>query len=116
MFDSKCLELAEHFLGVGHPGAEELAQRFQDVAEEPKTVRCDHCTNGRFLAECCNGSSGCSCGGQEVDMGLCRVCYGTGWRTADADTTANIRAIGNRCYLGSGPRYADAFPNSGAPL
>ena len=83
-----------------------LALKLQgaQMVEEPVTVRCGHCVNGRFVAECCNGASGCSCEGREVDMGPCRVCHGTGWREQDADTTANIRAIEGRCYLGSGPR------------
>lgn len=38
---------------------------------------CTACTDGRLKVECCNGSN-CSCKGDTVDMGICRVCDGTG--------------------------------------
>ena len=67
----------------------------------------DH--RGRIMAECCNGAGGCSCGGQAVDCGTCRVCNGTGFRRVDADNRANLRHIQRlaemrRGYLGSGNR------------
>lgn len=68
--------------------------------------RCGACLGaGRWEAECCNGSSGCSCRGAAVDMGACNVCQGTGWVRPDADMRANIRTIEGLCYIGSGPRY-----------
>lgn len=78
-------------------------------------VECKHCGyfgdyKGRLMTECCNGSSGCSCGGREVDMGPCLVCHGTGWHRVDADTRANlnhVRAMAQmgRGYVGSGPSW-----------
>jgi len=65
-------------------------------------VRC-HCEDGHWYAECCDGSGGCSCGGRAMDMGICNVCGGSGWRRPDADLTANAKTI-RSCFLGSGPR------------
>lgn len=81
-----------------------LHYRRHHLHEEPELIRCTACIGGRWEAECCNGSSGCSCGGQPVDMGACRVCGGTGWRSPDANVRANADAIRGLCYLGSGPR------------
>lgn len=68
-------------------------------------LQCTACAGrGHWAVECCNGSSGCSCRGQEVDMGPCNVCRGTGWRRLDANVLANCDAIRGMCYLGSGPR------------
>ncbi len=92
---------ARHNLAIARSCVAELVEPAQ---REPEQFRCEYCTGGRWESECCNGSSGCSCGGQPVDMGACRVCGGSGWRTADADTTANLRSIQGLCYLGSGPR------------
>jgi len=72
---------------------------------EPKLIPCGCCDRGRWATACCNGSQGCSCGGQTIDMGACNVCYGTGYRAEDADTEANLRTIRGLCYIGSGPRY-----------
>jgi hypothetical protein len=66
-------------------------------------LKCKNCFGGRWEAECCDGSGGCSCRGQPVDMGTCRVCGGTGWRRPDANLRANVESIGSRCFLGSGP-------------
>lgn len=68
-------------------------------------VRCRNCYGGRWEVECCNGSGGCSCRGQPVDMGACNVCGGSGWHRPDADTRANIRSIRGLSYIGSGPRF-----------
>lgn len=59
--------------------------------------------------ECCNGSSGCSCGGQPVDL-PCTYCGGTGSVSSqvDAERTGHAKFMqlhGNKCYLGSGPRH-----------
>lgn len=98
------LELRQQ-LTASEKRVRELEAQLHEVAQqEPPHFRCEHCDNGRWEAECCNGSSGCSCGGEPVDMGPCRVCNGTGWRTDDADRTANLRSIQGLCYLGSGPR------------
>lgn len=61
------------------------------------------CDNGRWSTECCSGSGGCSCGGQMVDMGPCRVCGGTGVLSAGSDTGANVDAIAGYGYIGTGP-------------
>jgi len=66
-------------------------------------VPCEHCQNGRWETECCNGANGCDCRGERVDMGACNVCGGTGMRRPDANTRANIEAIQGRCFIGRGP-------------
>lgn len=65
--------------------------------------RCKCCENGTWYAECCNGAGGCSCHGDLVEMGPCRVCGGSGWARPDADKRANARSI-TTCFIGSGPR------------
>ena len=67
-------------------------------------VPCECCYGGYWESECCNGSGGCSCGGLPIQMGACNVCGGLGYRRPDANTNANVEAIGGACYLGSGPR------------
>jgi hypothetical protein len=67
-------------------------------------VRCRNCDGGHWWTECCNGSGGCSCRGQPINMGQCNVCDGTGYHEAGADTRANIRAIGGACFIGTGPQ------------
>lgn len=66
-------------------------------------IQCRNCCGGRWSVECCSGVGGCSCRGQEVDMGMCLVCEGAGWHKPDADTHANIESIRGRCFIGSGP-------------
>jgi hypothetical protein len=67
-------------------------------------VQCRNCIGGRWSAECCNGAGGCSCRGQEVDMGACNVCNGTGWHSPEANTMANCDSIRGQCFIGSGPK------------
>lgn len=89
-----------------HGSLKELSDRFNTMLKEsaePAMVECQNCVNGEWYAECCNGSRGCSCRGQEVAMGRCRVCGGTGYHKADANTSANWQSIQGRAYLGSGP-------------
>ncbi len=67
---------------------------------------CECCNGGHWETECCNGSGGCSCGGQRIDMGPCHVCRGLAYRRPDANLNANINTIQGLCYIGSGPvRY-----------
>lgn len=66
-------------------------------------VRCEHCENGRWFTECCNGANGCDCHGDVIDMGACRVCGGSGWRRPDANRRANLQSIQGRCFIGRGP-------------
>ncbi len=66
-------------------------------------IKCKMCNNGQWQAACCNGAGGCSCRGDLVEMGMCNVCNGTGWRREDADVKANIKTI-KTCFIGSGPR------------
>ena len=66
-------------------------------------IKCRNCTNGKWSVECCSGANGCDCYGQEVDMGTCNVCGGTGWHGPDANIRANIQAIKGRLFIGSGP-------------
>lgn len=68
--------------------------------------RCRNCEDGHWFTECCNGAGGCDCRGQQIDMGPCNVCGGTGWIDADnpsVDTRANLRTIQGQCFIGSGP-------------
>lgn len=67
---------------------------------------CPGCNGeGRWEAECCNGSGGCSCHGEPVDMGLCNVCGGSGEvpKGKPVNTKANLEAIQGFCFIGSGP-------------
>jgi hypothetical protein len=68
-------------------------------------IQCRNCIAGRWETECCNGSGGCDCRGQVVDMGRCLVCNGTGWHRPDANTDANRRSIAGCSYIGRGPIY-----------
>lgn len=62
--------------------------------QHPTQLRvCTCCEHGQVWVECCNGSEGCPCLGKQVFFGQCRVCHGTGWMQADADTEANLRVI-----------------------
>ena len=70
---------------------------------EEDVVECTSCEGGRWYTECCNGSGGCDCGGQVLDMGACNVCHGTGYRSINADVMANLRQIQGACFIGHGP-------------
>jgi hypothetical protein len=78
---------------------------YEDEREEEELIPCEMCVHGQWEAECCNGSGGCDCHGQPVQMGARHVCNGTGMRRKDADKMANANSIRNsgRCFLGSGP-------------
>lgn len=65
---------------------------------------CRCCENGELWAECCNGADRCPCKGQQVYLGKCQVCNGTGIEPEHANRNANlrfIRAIGTTGYLGN---------------
>lgn len=64
-----------------------------------------HCYgDGYWETECCNGSGGCSCRGERVNMGPCNVCRGTGKIDPNNyDSKANLRTIQGYCFTGSGP-------------
>ena len=66
-------------------------------------LKCESCYDGRVIAACCNGAGGCSCRGDFVDMGPCRVCGGSGWREDGSDPMANVHSIAGLCFIGSGP-------------
>lgn len=68
--------------------------------------RCPGCLgSGRFESACCNGANGCSCRGDIVDMGACRVCGGRGQVVAGQfNPRANLESIAGMMYLGTGPR------------
>lgn len=51
-----------------------------------------HCENGRLVTECCSGSN-CYCRGDTVDLGICRVCNGTGIRAETSTGRENIDYI-----------------------
>ena len=66
--------------------------------------QCCSCENGELWIECCNGSGGCDCQGQQVYLGSCRVCHGRGWKRPDADDRANLdtmRSMAPGGYLGN---------------
>jgi hypothetical protein len=72
-----------------------------------QTRDCPSCYgSGQWETECCNGSSGCDCKGEVVQMGLCNVCHGTGQVPVDGEGVnfhANCDAIAGLCFIGSGP-------------
>jgi hypothetical protein len=80
------------------------------------SICCPGCGgDGRFLSECCNGSGGCSCRGEVVDLGACRVCHGSG-RVVEGeyDRAANRNVIAGLHFLGSGPSGMHGlWPNRG---
>lgn len=79
----------------------------QMLETEPAMELCSSCHGrGLWVGECCDGSRGCSCHGQPVEMGRCNVCHGSGYVRADGvgvNQMANCDAIRGLSYLGSGP-------------
>lgn len=77
-------------------------------AKKPEMEKCPACHGrGEWESECCNGSGGCDCRGERVQMGTCNVCHGQGQIRKDrqgVDLRANVRIIQGLRYLGSGPR------------
>lgn len=73
---------------------------------------CPGCNgDGTWETECCDGSGGCSCRGQRINMGTCGVCGGSGDAPENADPMANVKAITGYCFIGTGPTsgyWADA--------
>lgn len=65
-------------------------------------MKCEMCENGEVWTECCNGSNGCPCEGRQVFFGICEVCHGTGERTADADTGANLQSLRHAAVVTGG--------------
>ncbi len=53
------------------------------------------CENGEVWTECCNGSSGCPCKGQQVLFGTCSVCGGSGSLASgtDVDVQENLKRL-----------------------
>lgn len=77
-------------------------------------MRCPGCNgDGQFWTECCNGAGGCSCRGQIINLGSCRVCGGSGQVEPDQmyDSEANLRAIRGLHFIGSGPQDG-SWPNT----
>jgi len=71
-----------------------------------ETEICPGCNGaGRWETECCNGSGGCTCQGEPVDMGPCNVCGGSGEvpKGKPINIKANLEAIRGFCFIGSGP-------------
>lgn len=79
----------------------------QMLETEPAMELCSSCHGaGHWECECCDGSRGCSCRGQVVEMGRCNVCHGSGYVRADGvgvNQMANCDEIRGLSYLGSGP-------------
>lgn len=74
---------------------------------EDRKIECPSCFGeGRWEAECCNGTGGCSCHGMPVDMGTCRVCGGSGKVIEgkhNPSANADFIMTSGACFLGSGP-------------
>lgn len=88
---------------IAHAAADVALLRIEFLAAD-KLETCPACNgSGRFLAECCSGAGGCSCGGEIVEMGPCRCCGGRGECGPSADRMANARSIAGLSYLGSDP-------------
>lgn len=66
---------------------------------------------GQWYTECCNGSGGCSCGGDIVPMGRCNVCDGSGVEQEGADPAANLTTIEGFGFIGSGPTGGGLYDN-----
>jgi len=83
--------------------------------DESETERCRGCGgDGRFLTECCDGTGGCSCRGEIVDLGSCRECGGYGQIVAGTYSGKNRDAIRGLHFIGSGPdSMHDIWPNRG---
>jgi len=84
--------------------------------DSAKEIICPGCGgSGRFETECCNGMSGCSCRGEIIDLGPCRVCDGQGTVIeGQYDRYANRREIQGLHYIGSGPSgMYEVWPNRG---
>lgn len=69
-------------------------------------ITCPGCNGaGEWLSECCDGSGGCSCHGQVVQMGGCNVCGGRGEVPEHGyNPMANVETIQGLCFLGTGPK------------
>ena len=75
---------------------------------ETETERCPSCMGaGTWQSACCDGSGGCSCRGEILEMGTCNVCRGSGQlpKNGNYDRDANINTIRGLSYLGSGPSW-----------
>lgn len=87
--------------------------------EQPQMIDCPSCGGrGEWESECCNGSGGCSCHGQPVNMGVCHVCRGSGQVSENISherKMANLRSIQGACFLGSGPSTG-IWANNGTRL
>ncbi len=101
-----------------------MADQIDGAREYAKyNERCPSCNgSGRLVTECCNGAGGCSCKGDLVDIGICRVCNGYGYVVkGHYDPNANskfIRAT-RMCFAGSGPTtgyWADKPSYNGTPV
>lgn len=85
--------------------ANKILRMIESVDPNDTAKPCDACFGqGHWECECCNGSRGCSCGGQPVYMGQCNVCEGSGMVDEQSDLMANVKSISGLAYLGSGPR------------
>lgn len=69
----------------------------------PKLEPCKYCNgSGRWETECCNGADNCSCRGDTVDMGECRVCCGTGKLESGKEyRNLNAESIQGMCFIGT---------------
>lgn len=88
-------------------GQSEILGRYKGNGQIFTEKSCPNCYgSGNWEAECCNGRGGCSCRGEVVNMGTCRVCQGSG-RVLDGhyNPRANSDFImrTGACFIGSGP-------------
>jgi hypothetical protein len=87
--------------GEFYPVKPDVFQATYEPVEE--LVPCRNCENGEWWTECCDGSGGCSCKGEPINMGRCNVCHGIGKHPGSANTRANSEAIRGYGFIGTGP-------------
>jgi len=103
-------------LQTAHKAADELDALRARVAELEASIPqrmepCEMCLgSGQLWTECCNGSGGCDCHGQQVFMGPCLECGGRGEIPegsavpyAQSATKAYMQSVCPTGYVGSGP-------------
>lgn len=87
----------------------------ESLRDYPDMEPCRGCGGtGIFETECCNGSGGCSCRGEVVNMGSCRECGGQGEIEVGTYRGANLDAIRGLHFIGTGSAGTERlWPNRG---
>ena len=92
--------------------SESLADMVRRRHEPRPGESCRACGgSGEWFTECCSGAGGCSCRGDIVSMGRCRVCDGRGVEPEGADPAANLATIEGYGFIGSGPSSSGFYDN-----